>query len=59
MRGQAVLSQEEIRDIAGYLSSLIGGAAPVSEVRDTSLCSQCHGANLDGGIARGELLCLP
>jgi mono/diheme cytochrome c family protein len=52
MQGQAVLSQEEIRDIAGYLSSLIGGAAPVPEARDTTLCSQCHGANLDSGIAR-------
>jgi hypothetical protein len=52
MRGQAVLSQGEIGDIAVYLSSLIGGAAPVSETRDTALCSQCHGANLDSGIAR-------
>jgi mono/diheme cytochrome c family protein len=52
MGGQAVLSQEEIQDIAGYLSSLIGGATPFSEARDTSLCSQCHGANLDGGIAK-------
>lgn len=52
MRGQAVLTSAEIQDIAGYLSTLIGGATPVSEVRDTSVCSQCHGANLDGGIAR-------
>lgn len=52
MRGQAVLSQDEIRDIAGYLSGLIGGATPVPEARDTSLCSQCHGANLDSGIAK-------
>ena len=52
MRGQAILSQEEIRDIAGYLSGLIGGAAPVSETRDTALCSQCHGTNLDSGIAQ-------
>jgi mono/diheme cytochrome c family protein len=52
MRGQAILSPAEIQDIAGYLATLIGGATPVSEARDTSLCSQCHGANLDGGIAR-------
>jgi mono/diheme cytochrome c family protein len=52
MRGQAILSQEEIQDIAGYLSSLIGGAVPVSEARDTSLCSQCHGSSLDSGIAK-------
>jgi mono/diheme cytochrome c family protein len=52
MRGQAVLSQQEIQEIAGYLSTLIGGAAPIEETRDTALCSQCHGANLDGGIAK-------
>src|SRR5512147_2464992 len=52
MRGQAVLTPAEIQDIAGYLASLIGGATAVSETRDTALCSQCHGENLDSGIAK-------
>jgi mono/diheme cytochrome c family protein len=52
MQGQAVLSPAEIGDISAYLSTLIGGAAPVPGVRETDLCSQCHGVNLDGGIAK-------
>jgi len=52
MRGQAVLTAAEVLDIAGYLSSLISGSAPVPAVRQTDLCSECHGAALDGGIAQ-------
>jgi mono/diheme cytochrome c family protein len=52
MRGQAVLSPAEIQDISGYLSALIGGAPPVPAVRQTELCTQCHGVDLGGGITQ-------
>jgi len=51
MGGQSNLTDGEIQDIAGYLSALISGAAPVPAVRQAELCSQCHGVDLDGGIA--------
>jgi mono/diheme cytochrome c family protein len=56
MRGQAVLSPAEIQDISSYLSALINGAAPVTGIRQTELCSQCHGVNLDSGIAQVSCL---
>ncbi|MEJ2696117.1 MAG: c-type cytochrome [Candidatus Sulfobium sp.] len=51
MRGHAVLSQEERQSIADYLSSPGANLPAVEFVFDTSLCMECHGTDLDGGIA--------
>ncbi len=52
MRGHTILSQDEIREIADYIATLTSGASPVIGVFDPVLCTQCHSASLDGGIAR-------
>jgi hypothetical protein len=53
MQGHAnTLLQNEIEDIASYISLLREGAEPVRGVRDAKPCTECHGLNLDGGIAK-------
>ncbi len=52
MRGHAILAPEERQAIADYLSISGGDLPTVSFVFDTSLCMECHGTGLDGGIAK-------
>jgi hypothetical protein len=56
MRGHAILSQAEVLDISGYVAGLISvppAVTPVSPAeRGTGTCMECHGQQLDGGIAR-------
>lgn len=52
MLGHSVLSPDEIQEIADYLAALNNNQQPLTGVIDASICKQCHGDNLDGGIAR-------
>ncbi len=52
MRGHIGLTQTDIQDIANYILTLATNPQPVSGSFDPTLCSQCHGAGLDGGITR-------
>jgi hypothetical protein len=52
MRGHAILSPEERQAIADYLSTPGEGLPAISFVIDTSFCMECHGKNLDDGIAK-------
>lgn len=51
MRGQSDLSQGDIQDIADYIATLRDGSPPVSTVITPALCTECHSADLDGGIS--------
>lgn len=50
MQGHASLSQNEVQSIADYVASLAVNP-PLIGAFDPNLCTQCHGVNLDGGIA--------
>jgi mono/diheme cytochrome c family protein len=49
---RGTLTQDQIQAIADFLATLVGGPPPPAVQIDASLCMQCHGADLDGGIAR-------
>jgi mono/diheme cytochrome c family protein len=52
MRGHAILRQEDRQAIAVYLETPGGSLPTVGVVIDTALCNECHGTDLDGGIAK-------
>lgn len=52
MSGHSILTETELQEISDYLSVLAGNAQPASALIETDLCLQCHGNDLDGGIAR-------
>jgi hypothetical protein len=52
MRGHAGLSQDQVQDILAYVATLAANAQPLAGTFDAALCTQCHGAGLQGGIAR-------
>jgi hypothetical protein len=51
MRGHAILSGSELQSIADYITTLASSSNPLVGSFNPVLCSQCHGTNLDGGIA--------
>jgi hypothetical protein len=52
MRGHAILGPAERQAIADFLSTPGGSLPVISFFFDTSICQECHGSNLDGGIAK-------
>ncbi len=52
MSGHSILTDKELQDIAAYLAALAQNTAPVSATVNTTLCEECHGADLSGGISR-------
>jgi hypothetical protein len=50
MRGHLVLSPEEVQAVVGYIASL-PTTQPLAGSFDPGICTQCHGADLTGGIA--------
>lgn len=45
------LGPDDILDIHSYITDLAGSSAPVDRITDTSICTECHGEDLAGGIS--------
>lgn len=51
MSGHAVLTSDELQSIADTIATLASSSHFLAGSFDPVLCRQCHGENLDGGIA--------
>lgn len=51
MKGHSILSEGERGSIAGYLATVSAGADLAVSVIETGVCRECHGQDLEGGIA--------
>lgn len=51
MKGHGNLRQDELQSIADYITTLAGNSTPFAGAFDSTICTPCHGTNLDGGIA--------
>jgi len=52
MKGHAILTPDELQSIANYITTLASSSTILAGSFNPELCTQCHGAHLDGGIAR-------
>jgi hypothetical protein len=55
MKGHDILSPGQRGEIAGYLATIVENPDRATDSIDTSVCMECHGADLLGGIA--EISC--